>query len=509
MSQVALVGTPAAPVTDARGVAADAGATGADAGGFSDIFKGLGEKRGAGGRGAESDAGGHRPAAKDRGPGLSAGSGLHRLLASGRLAPAANADADPAAANGDGGDAPVDEAGRKGMGKEPATSDDGGAGGDPVTLPLPTAAAMVTVPAEAPVAERLPAKVAKPRDDGSEAKPERRPARGVVVVAPEGEDGTPAAPVRVPVTVESIETHFAPIAMTSAAVAEAAVGAMRPAAAGPQPVSGKGAVKPADGAVRKAEGATADSAEGAIVTGEDLPALVSEADPVTPKGAASGDEARSPDMAPADGAPVRQSAPAARSETAPTQMPSATLPGATLRQVGDTIAASAADMASEAAAAPAGDAGGSPRAVVKVLNIRLDPPEYGQVSVRLTLQGGALSVQMRAERETTAAALDHDREKLAEHLKASGYGTDVTMIDTRRDMAVMRGDNSANAGGGGAGGSQGGSGAAWGGQANGGQPGQGQTTRRDGNGGGGFARDRQEGRDGAASPDTGAGGLYV
>jgi hypothetical protein len=81
------------------------------------------------------------------------------------------------------------------------------------------------------------------------------------------------------------------------------------------------------------------------------------------------------------------------------------------------------------------------------------------------------------------------------------------MIDTRRDVAAMRSDGSANANAnGGAGGSGGSPGqAAAGGQS----PGNGAMARREGNSGQGFARDREERRDGAAVPDPGAGNLYV
>ena len=130
------------------------------------------------------------------------------------------------------------------------------------------------------------------------------------------------------------------------------------------------------------------------------------------------------------------------------------------------------------------------------------------MAVRLTLQDGALSVQIRAERETTAQALDHDREKLAEHLKASGYGTDATMIDTRRDLAVMRSE--ATAGGNAGTGNNGtGSGGPAGQAPGGGAMARGGGGGTDGGSGQGFARERQGGRDDAAVPDTGARDLYV
>jgi chemotaxis protein MotD len=355
------------------------------------------------------------------------------------------------------------------------------------TAPVVPAAAEATKPVKTLTANSKP-----------EAK-EGRPARGVIVVTPEAEDGTPAAPVRVPVTVESIETHFAPIE-TNASVAEAAIAASAPPADRPAIAKVGQRVAPAKAA---AAAVADDVSDGGDADGGAPSAKVARSARAVPE------PSRRAHSLDADTEPAVKSEAgraAAKTDAAPADGPATALPAATIRQVGDAIAGTARDMTQQGAAVAAQD-GGATRAVVKVLNVRLDPPEYGSLSVRLTLQGGALSVQIRAERESTAAALDHDREKLAEHLKASGYGTDASMIDTRRDVAAMRSDGSANANAnGGAGGSGGSPGqAAAGGQS----PGNGAMARREGNSGQGFARDREERRDGAAVPDPGAGNLYV
>jgi hypothetical protein len=317
-----------------------------------------------------------------------------------------------------------------------------------------------------------------------------------MVVTPEAEDGAPAPPVRVPVTVESIETHFAPVEATTASVAEAVLdGALpartpairaAPASAGSAPArpSSEGADEPVPG-------------EGKAMAGAPRPGRAPELARPRPPTAAAGD---------AGEAKGREAV--TRSEGPPAQPAVMPLPPATVGQLGDAIVGAVREMTPPAAPTPAADGEPSARAVVKVLNVRLDPPEYGSVAVRLTLQGGSLSVQIRAERETTAAALDRDREKLAEHLKASGYGTDAAMIDTRRDMAVMRSDGAANANGnaGNGGGSSGAPGQA---PAGGQSFGDGAMARREGNRGQGLAREQGEGRDGAVASDPGAGGLYV
>jgi chemotaxis protein MotD len=499
MTQVARLAMPDAAIPEIRSTAGDAGPAPGEKGAFSDIFETLG------GKSSEADSGAKPAAApseksaapsRSRAAGALPGSGLHRLLASGRLAPAAPSpragqkatEAEAGADAGEAGDAPD-------LPKISADKVEAGAAAD-LVMPS-TAMAVPTAPAAAEATKPVKTLTANAKPEAKEG----RPARGVIVVTPEAEDGTPAAPVRVPVTVESIETHFAPIE-TNASVAEAAIAASAPPADRPAIAKVGQRVAPAKAAAAAVAGMH-DVSDSGDADGSAPSAKVARSARAVPE------PSRRAHSLDADTEPAVKSEAgraAAKTDAAPADGPATALPAATIRQVGDAIAGTARDMTQQAAAVAAQD-GGATRAVVKVLNVRLDPPEYGSLSVRLTLQGGALSVQIRAERESTAAALDHDREKLAEHLKASGYGTDASMIDTRRDVAAMRSDGSANANAnGGAGGSGGSPGqAAAGGQS----PGNGAMARREGNSGQGFARDREERRDGAAVPDPGAGNLYV
>jgi len=505
MSQVAALMVPLpGMVADGRSIVAEGDAVSgqaADGGQFGDIFEGFGGKSSEGDSiaqampAAKGDKAGGKAGAT--GPG-SAANGLHRLLASGRFgSPAAAEGAAPAPPT-----LAADVTATSGMDAagDPLAGDDlkadTPAQADPpvaVMAAMPAPAFPAVPPAEMPV--KAPKPVVAPREETVPARTSGKGASGIVVVSPEAEDGSAASPpIRVPVTVESLETHFAPVEAVSAAVAEAATSGALPA----KPVADRNG-RPAPAAVpTKAEtvavedpSLTDDGGASVDPTAPSMPQRPERAEPRQPAASVSdiGDR-RVPTKA--DGA-------------APPAGAAMSLPPATLQKLGDAIVAGASDMET-APGVPVADASpASSRAVVKVLTVRLDPPEYGSLAVRLTLQDGALSVQIRAERETTAAALDHDREKLAEHLKASGYGTDATMIDTRRDMAVMRSDGAAGANAGSSGNGAAGSG---------GTSTGGGLARRDsgadgGGGGQGFARERQEGRNGAAVPDTGAHGLYV
>lgn len=506
MTQVASLTVPSGgALADPRGPVGEPDEV-AGGGQFDHIFETLGAES------SETDSlPSPKAEAKVAGPksttGASAGSpasGLHRLLASGRLAsagaaPADTSKTDPVIAIEDGapGAEPADPLadGEMKASRKPAET-------DPLAAVLASSqpASSDAVPANAmPMVAPVPA--ASVRDEAAnEPRPAAKGARGVVLVTREADDGGAAPPVRVPVTIESLETHFAPVETVNASVAEAASAGALPArpAIPDRTGSGRAGVQP----IANGKGAAAAAKVTAPVADDD--AASADAIPATAPERPERSDPRQPVAAVAD--KIEKGAQAAKAEPAALPAgPVTTLPPATLKQVGDAIVDAARDTETAAATPASTAAETSSRAVVKVLTVRLDPPEYGSLAVRLTLQDGALSVQIRAERETTAAALDHDREKLVEHLKASGYGTDATMIDTRRELAVMRSDGTAGANAGGSG-SAGGSAAGSGG----GPAAGGGMARRDGSGEGqGFPRERGEGRDGATVPDTGAGNLYV
>ncbi len=112
---------------------------------------------------------------------------------------------------------------------------------------------------------------------------------------------------------------------------------------------------------------------------------------------------------------------------------STSLPPQTLHHVADAIVSEAASVASQPTVVP-GDGGGS--GPLRVLSLRLDPPEYGSVSVHMRLTGNDLSLRFSAGREETAHLLREDQDKLIGLLRASGYDVHVTAIDQRSDAVA-------------------------------------------------------------------------
>jgi hypothetical protein len=70
---------------------------------------------------------------------------------------------------------------------------------------------------------------------------------------------------------------------------------------------------------------------------------------------------------------------------------------------------------------------------VRVLSLRLDPPQYGSVTVRLKLRGNSLSLQFRTERVLTAQALGNAKERLSAALRQSGYDIDIGVLYIRSE----------------------------------------------------------------------------
>jgi flagellar hook-length control protein FliK len=75
-------------------------------------------------------------------------------------------------------------------------------------------------------------------------------------------------------------------------------------------------------------------------------------------------------------------------------------------------------------------AASSPTEPVRILKVALDPPELGQVMVRLRLTGQSLELKVTAERPETAAILERDRHALARILRASGYEADGISVQS-------------------------------------------------------------------------------
>jgi chemotaxis protein MotD len=108
----------------------------------------------------------------------------------------------------------------------------------------------------------------------------------------------------------------------------------------------------------------------------------------------------------------------------------AQLPAAPAQQVADGIVASLAPSGGTDVQ-PAPPAVPRPGAVVhpvKVLTIQLHPAELGTVTVRMTLKGDAMDVEVEAGRRATAQAIEADREALTGLLRSAGYHVEVLTV---------------------------------------------------------------------------------
>jgi chemotaxis protein MotD len=86
---------------------------------------------------------------------------------------------------------------------------------------------------------------------------------------------------------------------------------------------------------------------------------------------------------------------------------------------GDTAAAGA----TEATLSP-----GSDRQLVRTLDIRLEPPDLGSVTVKLRLSGQHLALRISADRVSTAQSLEQDRDTLLSLLRGNGYTPELSAV---------------------------------------------------------------------------------
>lgn len=110
-------------------------------------------------------------------------------------------------------------------------------------------------------------------------------------------------------------------------------------------------------------------------------------------------------------------------------------------QIAETLAARYG-VAAESRAAPrlAGLAPARPDAgnVIRVLQIQLEPAELGTVSVRMTLEGNTLELQIDAQRAVTAELIRNDQRALMGLLQSAGYeieGVIVQIAEPDRSLA--------------------------------------------------------------------------
>ena len=221
-----------------------------------------------------------------------------------------------------------------------------------------------------------------------------------------------AIPVAVPsvnsesaikVSVSAVETHFSP-AMSAAAIAKVSDGSDGSDEAEPQPAADGGALplrskmaSPAEVNAPVRETVHPHANPGAYRAAVETDGTAAAAgDSATPLNAAGG------------------------------------LPSGQLQRIAETVANAAGALAAQSPAPGAiafssVAAGGDAPTPVRVLTLALDPPEYGNLTMRLSVRAGNLSVHLSGGSDETTRLLAHDRERLTSLLKSSGIDADVSI----------------------------------------------------------------------------------
>lgn len=83
----------------------------------------------------------------------------------------------------------------------------------------------------------------------------------------------------------------------------------------------------------------------------------------------------------------------------------------------------ATDSATSQRAVPPGPA--------RVLHIQLQPPEFGTLTVRLSLRDNALDIQMEAADQRTVRMIEADRDRLSDMLRSAGFALDALTVQTQ------------------------------------------------------------------------------
>jgi hypothetical protein len=87
------------------------------------------------------------------------------------------------------------------------------------------------------------------------------------------------------------------------------------------------------------------------------------------------------------------------------------------------VAEPAAPGAPDPATAP-----GPERQLVRTLDIRLEPPDLGSVTVKLRLSGEHLTLRISADSAATAQSLEQDRDTLVSMLRGNGYSPEISAV---------------------------------------------------------------------------------
>lgn len=109
------------------------------------------------------------------------------------------------------------------------------------------------------------------------------------------------------------------------------------------------------------------------------------------------------------------------------------LPAGQLQRIADAVLAAATGkpVALPLDSAPGGtNASSQPLAegAIRTLVIKLDPPDYGALTIRIKLTGKTMAVQFHAARSETARLLNDDRDKLSAAIETAGHDLDISIV---------------------------------------------------------------------------------
>jgi chemotaxis protein MotD len=127
-----------------------------------------------------------------------------------------------------------------------------------------------------------------------------------------------------------------------------------------------------------------------------------------------------------DAAPAKATVVAQQTHFAPAPIASA------VGQIADAVMAEVPALVDQAAA-PVEPGGSIPAAVVdrspvRILTVRLDPPDLGEVTVHMRLKGESLDLRVVAADPGTAQLLNAQRDTLADLMCDSGYQADIANV---------------------------------------------------------------------------------
>jgi len=204
----------------------------------------------------------------------------------------------------------------------------------------------------------------------------------------------------------------------SAAVADAA------RSAGPQSIVARSAADASDANPRPA-GAQQSATAQALPQGSDVQP---KALPLTP-----GFEAVAANVERAAKAAGREALPETTKVTVvqqETHLPPVTQFSATQQVANAVVSELKSSSAPAAAAAPdlVGTQPNSPDQPLRILTVNLEPPDLGNVTMRLRLVGNEVSVQLAAERKDTSTMLDQQRDQIRDLMQSAGYIADVAPV---------------------------------------------------------------------------------